>query len=108
VVSALRLYQLASGKAVIDAQDLSNWKATLYGDKHLISENNEQGTKDILLEMCYNIIHRARAAILKLGAENLSVTDGSVMAKNVQLLWREEEIVAEQLAACICSGQDVF
>ena len=108
MVSALRLYQLASGKTIIDAQDISDWKATLYGDKHLISESNEQGMKDILLEMCYNIIHRARAAILKLGAENLSVTDGSVMAENVHLLWREEETVAEQLADCICSGQDIF
>ncbi|KAH9946169.1 SET domain-containing protein [Epithele typhae] len=90
---------------------LAAWRAVVNGQAEPTSEANEDRWRRTLAQLCDDLARRARknmeavSAMTTMNGEELD-TQGwkQWMVANVELLWTEEEVVAEAVAASVRAG----
>ncbi|KZT26214.1 hypothetical protein NEOLEDRAFT_1132222 [Neolentinus lepideus HHB14362 ss-1] len=114
LISALRLYRSIpqTSTAIPRNPDkaLDAWRDTLMGRQDSISPENEQAWRRTLVEMCREIVERARRNLQDL-ADNGGKAQGEWRAfvhDCVKTLWREEFEVAEAVVESVQNGEEFW
>ncbi|KAJ3528149.1 hypothetical protein NM688_g8032 [Phlebia brevispora] len=114
LITALRLYVVFSQRAHDQTFDgeggLDEWRRVIAGEREIISPENENEWRALLLRLCSEMAQRARAGMKQ--AEGSLPVSGEPpawlewMLKNIRLLWLEELEVAEAVAQSIESNEE--
>ncbi|KAL4067610.1 hypothetical protein V8B97DRAFT_1949899 [Scleroderma yunnanense] len=97
LTTALRLYNLMSGKDDIEESDIQIWRDVTLGKRERVSESNERSCRESILHICEVVMNRAQRRL-----------DGLVTCSQVQqsirTLWMEELLVAQAVKDSMCRG----
>ncbi|KAI0699726.1 SET domain-containing protein [Cytidiella melzeri] len=114
LIAALRLYHVVPESATSlpeGCEDLlESWKRVLVGRQECISLSNEQAWRETLARICERVRQRAKAGLKQLARNTAALEDRPQwlewMVGTIQLLWKEEQEVAEAVAVSVRSGEE--
>lgn len=111
LITALRLQSLVISNNAIDDNAIQSWRDVIGGKREIISDGNELAWRQSLITVCDALITRAQANLHRPKSDNLMGRSGSDawllwMHENIQILWREELLVAETVKQCTLRGDD--
>ena len=108
MITALRLQSLVVSNNVTHDNAIQPWRDVIGGKREIISDGNEIAWRESLITVCDALITRAQANLDRLKNDNLVERSGSDawMQENIQILWREELLVAENVKQCTLRGDN--
>ncbi|EGO18582.1 hypothetical protein SERLADRAFT_454156 [Serpula lacrymans var. lacrymans S7.9] len=112
LISALRLHHLISTRNkenLLHDEVLQPWRDVISGRRDIISEDNEVGWRQTLVDICTAIIKRAKNVFENNTVSSIDVEGCpwfSYMDKSIMMLWREELLVARSVRQSVLQGRE--